>query len=338
MTRTTRRTLIRATAWLAGGVALAPLAVRAERGELRMAQGFGVSFLPLLVMKDFKLVEKLAKLKGVLLEKVTWAQFSGGAVMTDALISGNLDIAAGGVTPLIKLWAKTTSNLKIKGIASLGTSPMLLNTTNPAVRTLADFTASDKIALPAVRGSLQAEVLQMACAKQWGIDSYAKLDPLTVSMRHPDAMAALLSGNVTTHFANSPYQEQELQNAKVRTVLSSTDVLGEPCSVNTLFCSEKFRTENPGLYGAAWSAYREAIDWINQDKKRASEFYVKAESSPLSADLVRKIISAEDYQYSPVPRGTMKYAKFLGDVKTISQQPATWKDLFFPEVHALQGS
>jgi NitT/TauT family transport system substrate-binding protein len=39
-----------------------------------------------------------------------------------------------------------------------------------------------------------------------------------------------------------------------------------------------------------------------------------------------------------VPESTLKYAEFMHAVGTIKIKPATWKDLFFPEVHGLPGS
>jgi NitT/TauT family transport system substrate-binding protein len=39
-----------------------------------------------------------------------------------------------------------------------------------------------------------------------------------------------------------------------------------------------------------------------------------------------------------VPENTMKYAEFMHAVGSIKAMPATWKDLFFPEVHGLPGS
>jgi NitT/TauT family transport system substrate-binding protein len=34
----------------------------------------------------------------------------------------------------------------------------------------------------------------------------------------------------------------------------------------------------------------------------------------------------------------MKYATFMARTGTIREAPADWKDMFFPELHAAQGS
>ncbi len=88
--------------------------------------------------------------------------------MNEALISGNLDFASGGVGPLVTIWARTQNNIKVKGIAALNSMPLYLNTINPNVKTIKDFTEKDRIALPAVRVSIQAVILQMAAEKAFG--------------------------------------------------------------------------------------------------------------------------------------------------------------------------
>ncbi len=39
-----------------------------------------------------------------------------------------------------------------------------------------------------------------------------------------------------------------------------------------------------------------------------------------------------------VPARTMEYASFMYDVGIVKAVPATWKDLFFPEIHGVDGS
>ena len=59
--------------------------------------------------------------------------------MNEALISGNLDFASGGVGPLVTIWARTQGNLKVKGVSSLNSMPLYLNSINPGVKTIKDF-------------------------------------------------------------------------------------------------------------------------------------------------------------------------------------------------------
>jgi len=43
-------------------------------------------------------------------------------------------------------------------------------------------------------------------------------------------------------------------------------------------------------------------------------------------------------QFGLTPKNTMKYADFMYQIGSIKVKPKSWKDLFFPEMHALPGS
>ncbi|HEY6893882.1 MAG TPA: ABC transporter substrate-binding protein, partial [Rhodanobacteraceae bacterium] len=206
-------------------------AAHAEMSEIHVSRQYGISYLPLMIMEDQKLVEKHAKASGIDL-KVDWSTFASGAVMNDALLSGNLQFASGGVAPFTTLWAKTKGNLEVKAAGAINSMPLYLVTNNPNVKTIKDFTDKDRIALPAVKVSIQAVTLQMAAEKAFGPGQEHKLDHLTVSMSHPDGETALLSGKseITAHLSSPPFQYQELRHKGMHRVLNSYDVLGGPAT------------------------------------------------------------------------------------------------------------
>jgi NitT/TauT family transport system substrate-binding protein len=316
------------------------LASRAEVTELKIAEQYGISYLPLMIMEDQKLVEKYAKEAGIPDLKVSWSKFAGGNVMNDALLSDSLHIAAGGVAPMVTLWAKTRTNYGVKGVAALNSMPLFLNTRNPDVKTLKDFTDKDKIALPAAKVSIQAVTLQMAAEKAFGAGQQNKLDRLTVSMSHPDGQAALLSGTseVDSHFSSPPFQYQQLQNPKVHKVLDSYEVLGGPATFNLVWATSKFHDGNPKVYGAFVKALDEAIAIINKDKKAAAEAYLRISKDKDSLDNILKMLNDPQIKYTTTPENVTKYVDFMQRIGSIKAKPASWKDLFFPNVHTLPGS
>src|SRR5262245_7556840 len=151
----TRRTVF-AVALLPGALMCQPRLTLAEVSEISVAQQFGVAYLPLMVMRRERLIEKQAERAGAAPLKVTWKTFGSGADMNVALISRTLDFASGGVAPVLQVWDRTKSNLAIKGVGALGSLPLYLNTINAKIRTIKDFTSGDRIALPAVKVSIQA--------------------------------------------------------------------------------------------------------------------------------------------------------------------------------------
>ena len=312
---------------------------RAEVDHITVAEQYGVSYLPLMIMQQEKLIQKAAAAEGVKNLKVTWVKFAGGGVMNEALLSDSLQFASGGVGPLVILWAKTRDNYHVKGVSAINSMPLLLNTNNPNVHSIKDFTSKDKIALPGVKVSIQAVTLEMAAAKAFGFAHYAKLDPLTVTMSHPDAMAAMASGGVDAHFGSPPFQELELKMKGVHTVLNSFDVLGGPATFNLIWARQSFYKKNPKVYKAFVTALDESIAKINKDKTWAAKQYLKFthDKRDSLADIV-DILNNPQIKFTTTPLHVMKYVRFLNKIGTIHADPKSWKDLFFPNVHNLPGS
>src|SRR6185295_13665736 len=156
---------------------------------------------------------------------------------------GNVDIGSGGVPGLLTLWARTKGTpQEVRGIAALSSQPFLLNTRDPNIKTIKDFKDSDRIAVPAVKSSVQALTLQIAASKAFGEKEFEKLDPLTVSMTPPDATVALLKGGaqITAAFSVPPFQYQQLEDKSVHTVLNSFDVMGGSHTFTAIWTSAKF--------------------------------------------------------------------------------------------------
>jgi NitT/TauT family transport system substrate-binding protein len=309
----------------------------AEVDTVRIAQQFGVSYLPLQMMREHGLLEKHATEQGLGEITVEWLRFAGGSPMNDAILSGNLDFASGGVGPLLTIWDRTKGSLDVKGVAAINSMPLYLTTNQEDIQSIEDFTSDDRIALPSVKVSIQARTLQMAAEKELG--RYDALDDITVSMPHPEGVAALTSGTeITGHFTSPPFQYQELQEPGVHRVLSSYDVLGGPATFNTVWTTASFRDDNPTVYQAFLGALEEAIEMINADKASAAEVYIRQTESRLDPEFVGQIVQDPEIEYTTVPINTMKYAEFMHKVGAIKNLPERWQDYFFEEIHGQKGS
>ncbi|WP_342050279.1 MULTISPECIES: ABC transporter substrate-binding protein [unclassified Cupriavidus] len=327
-----------AVSMLVAGLALTANA-HAE-GRIRIAEQFGVVYLLLNVARDQQLIEKHGKQQGVDV-KVEWTQLSGGSAVNDALLSGSIDIAGAGVGPLLTLWDRTHGRQNVKGVASLGNFPYYLVSNNPKVKSIADFTEKDRIALPAVGVSVQSRVLQYAAARQWGDKEFNRLDKWTVAVPHPDAAAAIIAGGteITGHFGNPPFQEQELAgNPNARIVLNSYDVLGGPSSATVLYATEKFRNDNPKTYRAFVDALAEAADFATKQPEAAADLYIRVNKAKIDRALLVKILKNPLVQFKVTPQNTFPLAEFMHRVGAIKNAPKSWQDYFFPDPATAQGS
>src|SRR5437764_554119 len=226
-------------------------AARAEIAEITVAQQFGVSFLPLMLMERDGLIEKHAKADGIEV-KTNWQKVAGPSVINDGLLSGNVHFGAVGAPSLITLWWRTKGNVGVKGVAAMTSYPLYFVTRNPELKSLKELSAKDKIAVPSVKISTQAIMLQMAAADLFGQSNYQKFDEYTVSLSHPDAMVALMNNTsgVNAHFATSPFYEQEMKLPGARVLTTSYDILGGRASALVAGATTKFHDANPKIYQA----------------------------------------------------------------------------------------
>jgi NitT/TauT family transport system substrate-binding protein len=316
------------------------LPARAEEGRLRIAEQFGIVYLLLNVAQERKLIEKHGKALGQPVE-VEFVKLSGGAAVNEALLAGSIDIAGAGVGPLLTLWDRTLGRQNVKGVASLGNFPYYLTSNNPAVKTIADFTDKDRIALPAVGVSVQSRILQLASARLWGDAQYNRLDRITVALPHPEATAAIIKGGteITGHFGNPPFQEQGLAgNPNARIVLKSYDVLGGPSSATVLYATEKFRKESPKTYKAFVNALAEAAQFVRADPEAAADIFIRTNNSSVDRKLLLSIIRNPEVEFKLTPQNTQTLAAFMFRVGAIRNKPASVKDYFFDDAHNAQGS
>jgi NitT/TauT family transport system substrate-binding protein len=314
------------------------LPARAEVSEITVAQQYGVSFIPLMLMEKEGLFEKHAAQAGLSGLKVNWAKVAGPSVMNDGLIANAIHFAAQGAPSLITLWDKTHG--QIKGVSAMTTYPLYLVTRNPAVKSIADFTDKDKIGVPSVKISTQAIMLQMASAKAFGQENYAKLDPLTISLSHPDATLAFIgnTAGVNAHFSTSPFYEQEIKVPGAHLITTSYAILGGPATALVLTTSAKFRDANPKAYKAFYEALGEAIATVNKDKRAAAKLYLEvARDTKNSVDDILAIINDKDYAFTLQPQKVFATAQFMAKIGSIKQAPGSIDDLFFPEGKGLKG-
>jgi NitT/TauT family transport system substrate-binding protein len=314
---------------------------RAEVSEVRISHGFGVLYLPLMVMSSEKLIEKHAKAAGLGEVKATYLVLDGGNVINDAMLSGALDVASIGVPGFLTLWAKAKDNpaLEIRGLSGMSSSSLYLMTRNPNIKSLKDFSDKDRIAVPGIKTSLPAVMLHMVAAREFGDANYAKLDPITVGLPHPDALGVLLSGRgeINSHMASPPFSYIEDAAPGLHRVFNTVDILGN-ITVDMTYTTRKFFEANPKLCGVFIAAMNEANALIARDPKRAAEIYLSVSKQKSTPEEIVKILADPNSTFSTVPNGTMKYAEFMSRVGTIKARPTSWKELFFPPILGAAGS
>jgi len=333
-----KKTVSVVIAGLLAGALTVPVTANAE-GTISIAQQFGIGYLLLDVVRDQHLIEQQGKKEGLDI-KVEWRTLSGATAMNEGVLTGALDVAAAGVPAMLTVWDRTYGHQDVKAIASLGSMPGYLLSNNPAVKSIKDLTDKDRIAAPAAGVGFQSRTLQIATAEVYGNSEFKKFDNITVSLPHPDATVALISGKseVTAHFSSPPFQYQELEHPSIHKILSSYDVLGGPGSFNALYTTQKFHDENPKTYQAFYNALVQAADYVEKHKEDAAKIYIRQEKSHLPLSLIEKIINDPENHFTVSPERTYVYADKLYQLGVLKHHAASWKDYFFPEAWVNPGS
>ena len=325
------------------GLCAAALALpaRAEVKVVNMSKQFGLPYLPMMVIEAQQLIEKNAKATGLGDVKTTWTQRAGPATELDALLAGQADFIGPGVPTLATIWDKTSGTpQEARALIAMQSMPYVLVTRNPNVKTIADFTDKDKIALPAVKLTGHAIALEIEAAKIWGPNHYDKLDSITITRSHADAAAAVISGQseINSHFASSPFYYYELATPGIHQVLKSYDALGARHTNGVLVTTKKFHDANPKLCKAIITAFEEADAFIKAHPRDAAQIYLAATKDKNSLDTLEKMVADPDVDYTTTPVSIMKIVDFMYSVGRIKKKPESWKDMFFPEAYALAGS
>ena len=332
-----------AIATVAGGMGLlaAPSIVGAQAPlTVKFVQQRGLLYLPIDEMVTGGILQQEATKLGLGKVEATATTLSGPAPVTDALLSGSADYGTAALPSLLNLWDKThgTPN-EVKAVGTVSNGAMVLYTINPNVKTIADFTEQDRIAVPSVRISFNAMMLEMAAEKIWN-DPH-KLDHLTVGLGHPDAVAALSAGygkaSITAHIAVQPFTDRGLKIPGAHVVADSREVFGGPLTQITLLATKQTKEKNPKLFQAVANALNESIKVANADKRAAAILWKKAQNASESVDDLVALLSDPGFEFTAQPHRIAYFAAFLHRIGSMKAKVEDWKELFWETAHNQTG-
>ncbi|HZK90599.1 MAG TPA: hypothetical protein VFC56_10670 [Stellaceae bacterium] len=322
------------------GLAAGPRPALADSTTLRIVVPLDLAALPLIVAAHDRLVEKQAEARGLSVG-VQWLVPNGGNPI-DELLRGQADIVA---TPdlaeFLLAWDQHSGTpQEIRALAALARMPYQLLSRNPAIATIRDFTAKDRIAVPALKSSLPAVMLEMAAADEWGAAHYDKLDALTVARGADAADNALLAGkgDIDSDFTRAPYADDERADPAIHRIMDSFDIAG-PHSVGAIVTTAQFRDANPALCAAFVDAVTGADGFIKEHRGAAAEIYVDANKAQgIGAEDLTDILGDPDTSFATAPAGIAHLAGFMHQIGRIKHSPDSWQQMFFPEIYKQPGS
>ena len=266
--------------------------------SITIAYQGGIGYAPVHIMETKQLIEN--NYNGEI--TVNYIKLDSGAAINEGIIGGTIDIGCMGLAPAI---TGVSRGIPYKVISNLCAQSHGLMSNDPEIKSLADITVEDKIALVST-GSIQHILLSMAAEKVLG-DPNA-LDNNIQNMSHAEGMAALESGTVKLHLTSSPFIYQERENENYTELKELNEVWPSGNTFLVAMASANL-SEDAELFEAIKKSFAEAITFINENPAETAE--LETEYLGLDLDTVTNYLTQPDSQFFPELRGAEAMAEFM---------------------------
>lgn len=290
---------------------------------INIAYQYGLAYAPLIIAQEKELVEQMYKEATGKEVEVIWTQMSSGADINTGIASGSLDVGFMGIAPAI---TGVTGSVGYKIFTNLSGQEHGLMTNDNKYQSIDDLIGMDKqIALVNI-GSIQHIILAKALDNA-GYDPHA-LDSNIVGMKHPDGMVSLQTASIPFHLTSNPYLYKEQETDGLFEVAGISEVWSVDNSFIVGVAATELYEQEPELYQALCDAIGEAIHYINENPKEASEMTCEYNGNTPEEELVYM----QKGKYSTETKGIFELAVFMGKAKFIDNTPSSYEDLVFENV------
>lgn len=281
-------------------ISISLLSCQKEEKKLVIAEQFGLAYAPIQIMKEKGFLDE--KLEGY---EIEWVKLGNTAAIREAMLADKLDVGFIGIPPFLIGY---DNNMEWGIFSGLSSSPLGLVSSDSNIKSLSDIKSTDRIALPQP-GSIQHILLSMAAESEF--NEADKFDEQLVTMKHPDGMAALLSGSeVNLHFTSPPYLFEELKYDSNSLVVGGEKCFGEEFTFIVGITSKEIK-KNEALYNDLKKALVESIDFINNNREESvailSKYY------DYDNDTLIDYLYNQNIKYSTEVKGLNKFIEFMNN-------------------------
>ena len=310
--------IVAATSAFGGGQAVAP-------DKIVIALQPGMGYAPLIIMKNQRTLER--RYPGL---QVEYRVLPSGTAITNGMISGQIHVGAMGTGPFLVGYAR---GIDWKMIAPLNEADLWLMAKDPNIKTIGDLRGK-RIATP-TNTSIQAAMLRKMAEVRLG-DAKA-LNAGLIAMDHPDAMQALLAGQIDAHLTSPPFQFQE-RNRGAHIVARSYSYFGAHSFLGAVV-TDKFYREYTTFSNQLYRDVAAAIKLISTNPTKVAQILQDDAGGNPTWRQFKQWIGNPAITYTTRPRGLMRTANFMARTDQLpGRMPSSWRDLVFPPVYPTKGS
>jgi NitT/TauT family transport system substrate-binding protein len=296
----------------------------AAPGRITIAYQPGLGYAPLILMKQQRTLER--QFPGL---QVEWRVLASGTPITNGVISGDIQIGAVGVGPMLVGWAR---GVNWRVIAPLNEGDLWLMAKDPNIRTIGDLRGK-RIATP-TRTSIQAVILRKMAEARLG--NPRALDSGLIDMDHPDGMQALLTDQIDAHFTSPPFQFQERARG-AHVVGRSYNFFGAHTFLVTVM-TQDFYDRYPAFARAFYNNVVRMHRMIKTQPDRVARILSQdAGGNPTQRQFKQWLVN-KALTWTTRPRGLYRTAFFMHRTQQLTKMPNSWRELVFAPVLRTKGS
>src|SRR5690606_22147923 len=287
---------------------------------------YGLSYAPLTVIESQGWLSDA--LPG---HTVEWTVLSGGSASRDGLLGGTLEFGTSGLGPFL---LGRDGGVPWRIVTSLNNMPLQVVALDERIQSLADITEEDRISSPQP-GSIQAVVLARAAGEEF--DDPGRFEANLVAMPHPDALQALLSGQIAAAATAPPFQYQAVEEG-ARVLVDSYEAFGGPHGFNVVAALEDYAEENPDVIEALHENVARACEFITGDPSRAAQILAEAEDGEVTAEQYEDYLTPDGIEFTTTPHGVTGFGAFMEEIGEIRSAEDDWREHVFDTVSGEPGS
>ncbi len=261
--------------------------------------------------------------------KVTWDVVNSGSTVESGMISGAIDVGAGGVAPFLLGWDK---GVGWKLLGALGDSNLWL-VVKPQITSFKSITPSDRIAVVAPT-SIQAIIIERAAQKYLGNPTALNAN-LTI-LSHPVAYQSFKSGTIQGALDAPPFEQEEVA-AGGHVLVTSYSLFGTS-TFNAMWVMPSYYNSHTQIMKILFAQVQRAVAMLNNDPTAAAREISAYEHGSLSVAAAKADITSPTEHWTVTPQGYLKYASFMKSVGLIAKAPTSIRQLEMPTLYGTKGS
>lgn len=289
------------------------------KGTYQFAHGFGLIYGPMPVARQLGIVEKMFPNA-----KIEWQNIFTTAQQRDAMLAGRLHFGSCTPGPYLQSWDK---GVDWKWLQTTSGFDGYLMVRPDGPDSVLEFIGTQKKMSPGPNTAQYFTVQEIL--KQAGKDVKA-LDRNWANLPHPDAMQALIAGQLDGHFATSDFALR-LQEQGMKKIASIKEAYGSLYAVGACALTKTIE-DHPELARGYAAALRQVVEWMKANPAKAAEMMSRSTGNKVSPKDFEKYLRSATYESQAQNADLKTQAASLKEFGAIKRVPKGPADFYaFPE-------